>query len=229
MSDATPTNGREPLSKERILEAALARIDEGGLEALSMRRLGADLGVEAMSLYNYFQSKDEMLDGVVEMMAREIRVSAEPRLAWQERLTETARSFRAVATAHPNAFPLFVARPVGAYLSARAIYEGIVSTLIEAGFDETTAVQSFRALARYIVGFAMAEAAGPGSGLAMPSGIEADGPLIARVLREVAESSPDDLFEFGLDLLVRGLEVRLAAPGSATSDPAGRGSARSAS
>ena len=200
---------REPLSAERIVEAALARIDEEGLESLSMRKLGADLGVEAMSLYNYFDTKEEMLDALVGHMVAAIRAPGAEVESWRGRILATARSFRAVATAHPNAFPLFMARPVGAYLSGRAVAEASVATLMQAGFDQVVAIRAFRAIARYIVGFCMAEAAGPRGDATIPAGLETEGSLIFGVMADLVESSDDALFEYGMSLILTGLEVSL--------------------
>ncbi len=202
---------REPLSEGRIVEAALRRIDDEGLESLSMRRLGADLSVEAMSLYNYFKTKEEMLDAVVGIMVSDIRAPGIEIESWRERLLETARSFRAVATAHPNAFPLVMARPVGAYLSGRTVAEASVATLMHAGFDQLVAIRAFRAIARYVIGFCMAEAAGPREETAIPPGLDADGSLIWGLMADLVESSDDALFEYGMSLILTGLEVSLRA------------------
>jgi TetR/AcrR family transcriptional regulator, tetracycline repressor protein len=188
---------REPLSEGRIVEAALRRIDDEGLESLSMRRLGADLSVE------------EMLDAVVGIMVRDIRAPGIEIESWRERLLETARSFRAVATAHPNAFPLVMARPVGAYLSGRTVAEASVATLMHAGFDQLVAIRAFRAIARYVIGFCMAEAAGPREETAIPPGLDADGSLIWGLMADLVESSDDALFEYGMSLILTGLEVSL--------------------
>ena len=201
---------REPLSRERIVEAALARIDDEGLDSLSMRRLGSDLGVEAMSLYNYFDTKEEMLDAVVALMVIAVRAPGPEVESWRERLLETARSFRAVATSHPNAFPLFMARPVGAYLSGRAAAEASIGTLMAAGFDQPSAIRAFRAIARYIVGFCMAEAAGSRQAADIPTGIDVEGSLISGVMADLVDSDDDSLFEYGMSLIVTGLEVSLS-------------------
>src|SRR3712207_4723720 len=85
-------------------------VDREGLETLSMRKLGADLGVEAMSLYNHVPNKNALLDGMVEVLLGELRVPPENH-DWEERIREGWRSFRRLAHEHPNVFPLFLTRP----------------------------------------------------------------------------------------------------------------------
>src|SRR5919112_3249419 len=101
---------RQPLSRRRILEAAVRFADREGLEALSMQKLGSELGVEAMSLYNHVPNKDALLDGMVEVLLGELEVPPEDD-SWDERIREGYRSFRRLAHEHPNVFPLLVNRP----------------------------------------------------------------------------------------------------------------------
>lgn len=202
---------REPLSRERILAAALARIDEVGLDGLSMRRLGHDLGVEAMSLYNYFPSKDAMLDGVVELLLSSAMSTPPPGVDdWRARVRLASESFHGLARRHPKAFPLFVLRPIGAYVSGRVFVETTIAALVDAGFDHTTAVRAFRTLSRYIVGFSMSEAASAGVEVAVPNELAADAPLALEAVRDLHDTGTEALFTFGLDLILTGLEARLA-------------------
>ena len=91
---------RVPLSRDRVLRAAIAIADEGGLEALSMRKLAQELGVEAMSVYHYVANKDEILDGLVDLVFAEIELP-EPSGRWREELSKRARSAREVLGRHP--------------------------------------------------------------------------------------------------------------------------------
>ncbi|MDQ3303151.1 MAG: TetR family transcriptional regulator, partial [Actinomycetota bacterium] len=83
---------RRPLSRRRVLEAAVGLADREGLEALSMRRLGRELGVEAMSLYNHVPNKEALLDGMVEVLLAEMEVSVSGKQGWEERVREVFRS-----------------------------------------------------------------------------------------------------------------------------------------
>src|SRR6476469_1505374 len=102
---------RIPLSRERIIAAAVAIVDEHGLESLSMRKLGAALGVEAMSLYNHVDNKDDVLDGVLDHVLKEVPLP-ELDLAWEEQLRVLARGFRAAGLAHPGVLPMWGSRQI---------------------------------------------------------------------------------------------------------------------
>ncbi len=102
---------RVRLSRERILDAALELIDAEGLDAVSMRTLAARLGVQAMSLYHHFANKAALFDGLHERLLLQMRVEVDG-LGWDEALRQLARSYRAVAAAHPLAFGLLATRPL---------------------------------------------------------------------------------------------------------------------
>ncbi|MGH3032013.1 MAG: TetR/AcrR family transcriptional regulator, partial [Gaiellaceae bacterium] len=102
---------RERLTRRRVLEAALRLVDREGAAALSMRRLGRELDVEAMSLYNHVSGRDEVLDGLSEVMVARIGVAGDSG-GWAEALGRFMRGIRAVALAHPAAFQLVGMRPL---------------------------------------------------------------------------------------------------------------------
>jgi TetR/AcrR family transcriptional regulator, tetracycline repressor protein len=103
---------RPGLSRERVLHAGLKLVDEEGVAALTMRRLGKELGVEAMSLYTYVSSKQDLLDGVLECVYLEMPKVVSVDGPWQERLRAAACSFREVLLCHPNTVCLLATRPV---------------------------------------------------------------------------------------------------------------------
>ena len=104
-----PPSARTPLGRDRILKTAVRFIDDKGLRELTMRRLGAELGVEAMSLYRYVPGREALLDGVVETVIAEMYddpdVVTVPRDGWQDFLQRLAHGVRRVALTHPAAFP----------------------------------------------------------------------------------------------------------------------------
>lgn len=104
-------SNRQPLSRDAIITAALELVDDGGLEALSMRALGASLGVQAMSLYNHVANKDAVLDGVHERLLMQIDLAVDAP-DWVAALRSGARSYRALARRHPQAFVLLATRPL---------------------------------------------------------------------------------------------------------------------
>src|SRR5438105_14591638 len=102
----TSSRRRTTLSRERIAAAAVAVIDGEGLDALSMRRLGAELGVEAMSLYRHFPSKAALLEAVVGRLLAELLLPVPGIVPWQESFRTLARDYRRLLLRHPNAIPL---------------------------------------------------------------------------------------------------------------------------
>src|SRR5919205_930930 len=150
--------GRQPLNRRRVLEEAVLFVDREGLEALTMRRLGAELGVEAMSLYNHVPNKSALLDGMVEVLLGEVEIPTE-KAGWEERIREGYGAFRRLAHRHPNVFPLLVNRPPDT-MDGVWLVEEFLRTLEEAGFGGETALHAFRVLSSYTFGYAMAEIRG---------------------------------------------------------------------
>jgi TetR/AcrR family transcriptional regulator, tetracycline repressor protein len=201
--------GRQPLSRRRVLEEAMRYVDREGLEALTMRKLGAELGVEAMSLYNHVPNKSALLDGMVEVLLGELEIPPENR-SWEERIREGYRAFRRLAREHPNIFPLLVTRPPDT-MDGVWLVEEFLKTLQGAGFDKETALHAFRALSSYTFGYAMSEI----RGFALEPGGSRLGALrlSPREFPRISELGPrlegvdhDAEFEFGLDFILDGLK-----------------------
>ena len=202
---------RSPLSRERILEAAVRFVDREGLEALSMRKLGTELGVEAMSLYNHVPNKSALLDGMIEVLLGELEVPPEGG-DWEERVRAGYRAFRRLAHEHPNVFPLLVNRPPET-MDGVWLVEEFLRTLREAGYDTKTALHAFRALSSFTFGYAMAEIRGfalepdgsrPGAQKIPPR----DFPRISELMPQLDKVDHDAEFEFGLDLILSGLQAK---------------------
>jgi AcrR family transcriptional regulator len=203
--------GRQPLSRRRVLEEAVRLVDREGLEALTMRKLGAELGVEAMSLYNHVPNKSALLDGMVEVLLGELEIPPENR-GWEERIREGYRAFRRLAHEHPNVFPLLVNRPPET-MDGVWLVEEFLKTLGEAGFDKETALHAFRSLTSYTFGYAMAEIRGfalepDGSRLGAQRLSPEEFPRISELRPYLDTLDHDAEFEFGLDLLLSGLRNR---------------------
>ena len=163
------------LSRERVLAAALELVDREGLSALSMRRVGAELGVEAMALYRYAPSKDALLDGLVEALYLELQdflanggAQATPQgdaaegPEWRAELHRIAQATYQVALAHPQVVPLLATRMLAVPLARRPLavlkdHEHVLALLDQAGLDENEASLAFRAFTSWVLGYIFVE------------------------------------------------------------------------
>jgi TetR/AcrR family transcriptional regulator, tetracycline repressor protein len=143
---------RDALSREKVLDAALRLADLHGLGALSMRKLAAELGVEAMSLYNHVTNKADLLDGMAGRVFEAIALP-DPGLPWEERLRALVGGAFAAFAAHPEVVRALAAdqanpRSVGAL----RFIDALLSALLDAGIDERTAARRYRALLGLLFG-----------------------------------------------------------------------------
>ena len=158
---------RPTLSRQRIIVTAIGFVDEHGLTALTMRRLGKELGVEAMSLYRYVNGREDLLEGMVDHMVTGLHLHPEgdelgPADGWQSYLQWLAHEVRALARAHPNTFPLIATRhPAAPWLRpplrSLRVVEDFLSMLISRGFSETRAVGAYRAFSSFLLGHLLLE------------------------------------------------------------------------
>jgi AcrR family transcriptional regulator len=210
---------RVPLSREQVLRGAVGYVDEHGLDALSMHKLGAALGVRGMSLYKHVADKDDLLDGIVEQLWAEIPL--EPAAGdWRQAVRGLATALRELVHRHPHAASLLTSRQTFQERPLR-ISHNVLRVMREEGVPERCAVALLRTIFPYGIGYALAE-------LAMPQPC-ADGDEITRIRRMsdlLSPQAPDDLvrtalllcgdcdltaeFDVGLDLMIHGLDAYLA-------------------
>jgi AcrR family transcriptional regulator len=212
---------RIPLRRDRVLAAAVALADEGGIDSLSMRKLGDALGVEAMSLYNHVANKSDLLDGMIDVVFGEIDLPSDDR-DWRTAMRRRAISARSVLGRHPWAIGRMESRrsPGPATLLH---HDAVLGCLRRAGFSIELTAHAYSVLDSYIYGFALQEATLP-----FRSGEET-----AEVAQEIMAEFPTDAyphltelavehvlkpgydygdeFEIGLDLILDGLERAKAA------------------
>jgi len=210
---------RGTLSRERVLNAALDLADEGGLESLTMHAIGRRLGVQAMSLYRHVENKEDLLDGLIDLVVSEVETptgSAD----WKAAMRQRAISARRVFVRHPWAIGLVESRPRPGPATLRH-HEWVLGVLLGAGFPVTLAGHAYGLLDSYIYGFALQE---PSLTYGSPEEHAAVGqatlqqvtpdeyPHLARVAREFIEAGTEygAGFEFGLDLILEGIEQALA-------------------
>jgi len=206
--DALPSRRRTdavrgPLSREAILSTALSQIDANGLDGLSMRKLGAALGVEAMALYHHFPSKGELLGAVMERLLAEVSLPPRGLLPPLERLRCFVRSYRQIAVRHPHAFVLLAVRRFST-VAAFEVYEYVLDALAEAGFDAVQSARLFRLIGYYASGAGLAEIANRAPDPHRPDTFPSlqRFPRVAAAARYLRAGNQDAVFEFGLDVLL---------------------------
>ena len=228
-TDETETVRRAALTKERVLRTAIALAARDGIESLSMRKLAGELGVGAMSLYHYVPNKDELLDGMVDVVFAEVELPPED-LEWRVAMRRRALSTRDVLNRHRWAVGLLESRATPGLVSLR-LHDAVLGCLRRAGFSLELTIQAYSVLDAYIYGFALQEKTVPfetaeestavveeqvrefeelaaGRGL---TELGAEFPHLAEVVAgHVAKVGYDfaTSFSFGLDLILDALEAR---------------------
>ena len=211
------TERRLPLSRERVLRAGVSFADKNGIGLLSMRKLGQAVGVEAMSLYNHVANKDELLDGMVDLVFAEIELPA-PGAEWKTAMRQRAVSARKALARHPWAIALMSTRTSPGPATLRH-HDAVIGSLRAAGLSVALTAHAFSALDCYLYGFALQEAT-----LTLGD-TEEEAAQIAQIMMEQfpAEEYPHlseltvehilqpgydhgNEFEFGLKLVLDGLE-----------------------
>jgi TetR/AcrR family transcriptional regulator, tetracycline repressor protein len=191
------------LTRERILDAALELLDRDGLAGLSMRKLGAAVGVEAMSLYNHVANKDALLDGIHER----ILLSLDPAGArsWQAFVRQQALALHRALLAHPNAIPLFATRPASTPAAIERL-DQFLGVLLEAGFTPIQALSVVQLVAQLVVGHAMWS-----TGVEVVYVGDDPPPNVDQVSRVLPRWNPDKELEMGLDAMIHGFARLLAS------------------
>ena len=211
---------RTPLSRDRILKRAIRIADKSGLDALSMRKIAQLLGVEAMSLYNHVKNKDDILDGMVEIVAAEIEVPTAGG-DWKEQMRRRATSAHGVLMEHPWAAMLLMSRVNIGPVMLHYV-DATLGCLLGAGFGFALADHAWNALDSYVYGYTLQSLNFPFApdeykGAAaefMPQLPMQNYPHLAGLSLEVIEGRHDGLHDlaFGLELLLDGLErLRLSS------------------
>jgi AcrR family transcriptional regulator len=224
METVAPYATRQPLTRERVLETAVELADRGGTEALSMRKLGQELGVDPMALYRHVRNKDDLLDGVLGLVVERIE-PAPAGLPWKAALREQSMAARRVMVQHPWARGVLEERGTAGPAMVGQI-ERVLAILHEAGFSLELAHHALHVLDSRIFGFSPAlfdESRRPSpsaeASAAVAEAMATGYPNVARLAVAASHDGPlgacdDDVeFAFGLDLILDGLE-RLGSPPS---------------
>jgi AcrR family transcriptional regulator len=177
---------RVVLTRELIVHAAVELVERAGARALSMRAVGAELGVSAMAMYRHVPSKDALIEGIAEYVMAGLDVSEDPTTDWKAGARALMRAFRAIAQEYPRSLALVVASRIAIPVGLRAI-ERALGLCAEAGLDGPTSVHVTRAMMAYALGSQLREAT--------------QGQLPDR-----QDGGPDADFEFGLELFLSAIE-----------------------
>lgn len=215
-SNRTEGTSRGRLSRDEILSTAIALADSGGIESVTMRRLGDELGVEAMSLYNHVANKDDLLNGMVDAVFSEVELPSHSD-GWRTSIRKRSVSFRAALSRHPWATGLKDSGTNPGPATLRH-HDRVIGTFRNAGFSVAMAAHAFSALDSYIYGFAMQEKS-------LPFATEEETAAMAHILLAqlptseypyLAELTADYVlqpgynyaneFALGLDLILDGVE-----------------------
>lgn len=215
LPDSSPAP-RIPLNRERVLRAAVALADEDGIEPLTMRTLGAAVGVQAMSLYNHVASKSDLLDGMIDLVFSEIELPSDED-GWKTAMRRRAIAVRTVLSRHRWAIGLMESRTSPGPATLRH-HNAVIGCLRKAGFTLELAAHAYATLDSYIYGFALQERGlpfdTPEETGAIAQAMLAQLPVdeyrwlaeftVEHVLQPGYEFGAE--YEFGLDLILDGLE-----------------------
>jgi AcrR family transcriptional regulator len=230
-AESARSRDHRPLNRGVILDAAVSLIEREGPGALSMRRLGSTLGVEAMALYHHFDSRDELLAAIGDWLLEPLH-GLELSDDWREACRRFATALRDVAVAHPATFQLVGLQPLDTPASLRPV-ERLLAVLVAQGFTPRDALAIYRATVSYARGYALAEATGFTVDAAGTKGRKRlaslprrEFPILAGRASELADLDADGAYELGLRALLEGLAQQASRQG--TFETVGRGSGRSA-
>jgi AcrR family transcriptional regulator len=223
-----PPSARQPLSRDRVIDAAIAFVDQHGLPGLTMRRLGESLGVEAMALYRHVPGREELLDAVVVCLTEEMEDDPEvlesPRDGWQDFLQRLAHGVRRIALAHPRVFPLVASRPLEAPwlrppLRTLEWVERFLNGLVDEGFEEDDAVGAYRAFTGFLLGHLLLEVSTRGADVGPLDVLEEDSepgrlaafPTVQRLRPALSEDHSAVEFEDALEELLHRIALMRSA------------------
>jgi TetR/AcrR family transcriptional regulator, tetracycline repressor protein len=217
-----PQAGQEGLTRERILSTALKMVDEHGVEALSMRRLAAELGVDPMAIYHHLPNKQAVISGAIEMVFGEMKLPPTKGLSWQDKIRVVARAYSQLVRAHPNlviymtaSMEVIANNVMSAYGTLLDDNEILFSALTEAGLPPKLVVQANDLIADYLNGFALGERTGvlgqPGERREIFETLDRQPSEKFPAMRAVFNQlSRDDVFsdmEVGIDFIIAGVEA----------------------
>jgi len=201
-----PNAQRGRLSRALILETAIGIADREGIDAVSMRRIGSELGVQAMSLYHHVRNKQDLISGMASHLLATLAIDEDAHATWQDLVRDTARNYRQLGLRHPAIFPLILS------LSSDAVSMGALETVLRAirraGFSARATLLAYSLLTNFVEGYTLDELNRAPTASSRPLGAAGTTdafPTVREVL-DPALASADDVFEACLDLIVEALD-----------------------
>ncbi|MDP8930093.1 MAG: TetR family transcriptional regulator [Actinomycetota bacterium] len=207
----SPVRAQQPLARQAVIEAALRFVDREGSDALSMRRLGSQLGAGTMTLYNHVANKDDLLDAVAELLWNEVSSRISITGDWRADVRAVGQAISRVAWDHPHAYPMMLDRGV-VPAGATRIAADLAESLQTAGFDQRTE-DAVRTVIGYAAGYTMCEVAwygDPAAAMAAGAQPQPDAADDDEGRRMILECDTAAQFAFGLEVLLDGLEQLLS-------------------
>jgi AcrR family transcriptional regulator len=224
---STPTNRVPGLTPERILEAAVEIVDAEGIDALTMRRLAEQLEVGTMTLYGYFRTKEEILDGMADLVLGHLTPQAPHPDEPVEAVLSVAKAMRDAMRRHPSVTRLFSSRVISGVGALRGGFEGPLAVLRAAGYDGEAAVRVYGALLTYTLGFTLYQLPRPWGPEHPEVGEErrrrrafyeslsyVEFPNLVELAEPMTTIASEEQFEWGLRVLVEGFAALVTRSGS---------------
>ena len=219
-----PGTPRGSLDRRTVLLAAVTLIDRNDLRHLTMRNLGNHLGVEAMSLYRYVHSREDLLDGIVELVVDDLYGDPEVHLSapvWQDYLQRLAHGVRRIALAHPQVFPLVATRPPAAPwvrppLRSLRWMESFLDTLHHCGFSDAGCVGAYRSFSSFLLGHLLLEVSAQGADIGPIEQADPDSapatdlsayPRLKSLEAQLSQDQSADEFEEALETLLERIDL----------------------
>ena len=216
-----PDEGRRPLTRDQVVRAALEVLDEGGLEDLTMRRVGDHLGVKSASLYWHVRNKEELLNLVADAICAELRPPAPTSDDWRQQFKELAREYRRVLEAHRDgALLLATTLPIGP--NRLRLAELSLATLLRAGYEPQVVARAGLLFADYVTNFVVEESRAQAMTAAFPTADDSadrnpmrdwfaalppdEFPSLIALTPHLTDPDSEERFEFGMSVLLAGLE-----------------------
>ncbi|CAH2404613.1 TetR/AcrR family transcriptional regulator [Mesorhizobium escarrei] len=214
-----PRTADPQLTRQRILEAALATVEREGLERLSMRRLATELGVDPMSIYHHIPDKQRIIAGVVELVFAGMQRRCERNAPWVERVLDWAHGYHDLTRSHPYIVLPIVKDPDAVAIAMLAVSEPLYEAFQDAGLTDKSIATAADTLVDFLNGFALGE---PSSSCHEPNPVVShrlaeQAPTLARVLRLARTSGSDswDRVKLGVEIIIAGVCTTLATRNSA--------------